>query len=79
VAAVAVALLLWSWAAWRTRFDRALPWIGAVLAAAALIAQLSGHLRMNIHDVMLLAVGQGVWMIWAGVALWRLESRAHDQ
>lgn len=71
VTAVAVALLLLSWAAWRTRFDRALPCIGVLLATAGLIAQLTGHLRMNVHDVMLLAVGQGIWMIWAGMALWR--------
>ena len=71
VTAVAVAVLLWSWAAWRTRFDRVLPWLGAGISAVALLAQLSGHMRMNVHDVMLLALGQGLWMTWAGVVLWR--------
>ncbi len=74
VTAMAVALLLWSWAAWRTRFDRVLPWIGAAIAAAGLVAQLTGHLRMNVHDVMLLAMGQGLWTIWAGIVIWRLKS-----
>jgi hypothetical protein len=77
VTAVAIAVLLWSWAAWRTHFDRALPWLGAAIALLALVAQARGNLQMNIHDVMLLAVGQGAWMAWAGVALWRsLESDA---
>lgn len=77
VTAVAIAVLLWSWAAWRTRFDRVLPWLGAAIAVLALVAQMRGALQMNIHDVMLLAVGQGAWMVWAGVALWRkLESPA---
>jgi hypothetical protein len=71
VTAAAIAILLWSWAAWRTRFARVLPWLGAILGVIALIAQLRGYLRMNIHDVMVLAVGQGIWMAWAGIALWR--------
>jgi hypothetical protein len=82
VTAVAIAILLWSWAAWRTKFDRVLPWLGFCLSVLALAAQLRGQLRMNIHDVMVLAVGQGIWMGWAGVTLWRtradtqLQSRA---
>jgi hypothetical protein len=78
VTAAAIAILLWSWAAWRTRFDRVLPWLGLVIGVLALGAQLRGYLQMNVHDLVLLAVGQGAWMIWAGVVLWRsrLESPA---
>jgi hypothetical protein len=71
VFAVAVALLLWSWAAWRTRFAVVLPWIGAAVGVTGLVAQLTGHMKMNTHDVLLLAVGQGIWMIAAGVTLLR--------
>jgi hypothetical protein len=71
VTATAIAILLWSWAAWRVGFDRALPWIGAAIAVGALWAQMRGQLKMNVHDVIVLAVGQGLWMIWTGVALWR--------
>jgi hypothetical protein len=71
VTAMAVALLLWSWAAWRTGFDRVLPWIGMVIATIAVVAQLTGHLQMDVHDVMLLAIGQGIWLAWAGIALCR--------
>jgi hypothetical protein len=78
VTAASIAVLLWSWMAWRVRFDRVLPWLGLAISALTLGAQMHGALRMNVHDVMVLAIGQGVWMIWAGVALWRhaLESRA---
>ena len=71
VTGMAVALLLWSWAAWRTGFDRGLPWIGGAIALIAIGAQFSGHLRMTVHDVMVLAAGQGVWLVWAGLALIR--------
>jgi hypothetical protein len=70
VTATAIAILLWSWAAWRTKFDRTLPWLGLAIGLGALVAQLRGELRMNVHDVIVLAVGQGIWMIWAGAALW---------
>ena len=76
VTAAAVAVLLWSWAAWRMRFDRVLPWLGAAIGVAALVMQLRGALQMNLRDVMTLAVGQGVWMAWAGVALWRCEAES---
>lgn len=71
VSGMAIALLLWSWAGWRTGFDRVLPWIGGAIALVAIGAQLAGHLRMNVHDVMLLATGQSVWLVWAGFALLR--------
>ncbi len=76
VTAAAIAILLWSWAAWRVKFDRVLPWLGAAIGVIALAAQLRGYLQMNVHDVMLLAVGQGLWMGWAGVALWRRRADA---
>lgn len=74
VVGMAVALLLWSWAAWRTRFDRGLPWIGGAIALMAIGAQLSGHLRMNVHDVMVLAAGQSLWLLWAGFSLLRTRA-----
>lgn len=79
VTAAALAILLWSWVAWRMRFDRVLPWLGAILGVVALAAQMRGYLRMNIHDVMVLAVGQGLWMGWAGFALYRTRADASLQ
>jgi hypothetical protein len=75
VTAASVAVLLWSWAAWRAKFDRVLPWLGAAIGVLALAAQTRGRLQMNVHDVMLLAVGQGIWMAWAGAALWRARAQ----
>ncbi len=69
------AVLLWSLAIWRTQFSRALPLAGLAIALAALGAQLLGHLRMNVHDVLLLAAGQGIWFVWAGILLLRERSR----
>jgi hypothetical protein len=47
------------------------PWIGGAIALIAIGAQFSGHLRMTVHDVLVLAAGQGVWLVWAGLALLR--------
>lgn len=75
VTGAALAVLLWSLAIWRTQFSRALPLAGLAIALAALGAQLLGHLRMNVHDVLLLAAGQGIWFVWAGILLLRERSR----
>lgn len=77
VTGTALAVLLWSLAIWRTRVSRALPVVGLVIALAAVAAQLLGHLRMNVHDVLLLAAGQGVWLIGAGALL--LFERAREE
>ena len=69
VTGAALAVLLWSLAIWRTRLSRMLPVLGLAISLAALGAQLLGHLRMNVHDVLLLAAGQGVWFIGAGALL----------
>jgi hypothetical protein len=76
ISSVAVSILLWSWAISRTQFSRVLPWVGIAVALPALIAQLLGHLQMNVHDVLVLALGQSVWMVWTGIALVRKPTPA---
>ncbi|MBN8480716.1 MAG: hypothetical protein J0L88_03895 [Xanthomonadales bacterium] len=76
VSGAALAMLLWSWAAWRTGFSRVLAGLGLAIAVVALVAQLAGHLRMNVHDVLLLAAGQGLWFAVAGIALVRERPRS---
>lgn len=76
VTGTALAMLLWSWAIWRTGFDRRLPWVGVAIAAIGLGAQALGYLRMNVGDVILLAVGPGVWFVWAGSVRFRAPSIA---
>ena len=44
VAAVSVAMLLWSVAMMHTGFSRTLPWVGAIIGAVGLLALFSGHL-----------------------------------
>ena len=76
VTGAAIAVLLWSWAAWRTGFSRVLAGLGLAIAVAALVAQLAGHLRMNVHEVLLLAAGQGLWFAAAGALLIRGDTVA---
>ncbi len=71
VVAVAVAMLLWSWAAFRTGFARVLPWVGAAIAGIGLAAQLGGFLEMNVHDLLMMVLAQSVWTVWAGIVMIR--------
>lgn len=71
VTGTAIAVLLWSWAIWRTGFDRWLPWVGVVISVVGLGAQALGNLRMDVRDVIVLALGQGIWFVWAGIVLYR--------
>ena len=71
VAAVSVAMLLWSVAMMRTGFSRALSWVGVIIGAVGLLALFSGHLRMNVHDLIAMVVGQSIWTVWTGIALSR--------
>jgi hypothetical protein len=71
VAAVSIAMLLWSVAMRRTGFSRALSRAGVIVGAVGLLALFSGHLRMNVHDLLAMVLGQGIWTVWAGIALIR--------
>jgi hypothetical protein len=68
----ALALFSWSFAVLRTRFfAAALGWSGVLLAGACALALVSGHLRLDVHGFGAVVLGQAVWMISAGVGLWR--------
>jgi hypothetical protein len=72
VAFASVAIILWSAAMLRGGgFSRALAVYGVVLSAVLLVGLLAGHLRMNVHGFGVVVVGQGLWMTWTGVLLWR--------
>ena len=74
--AVAVAILLWSVAIWRSgppprRVPRAVGVSGAIVGAAVLIGILSGHLRLDVHGFAIVTVAQSAWLIWLGVVMCR--------
>jgi hypothetical protein len=73
VAAVSVALLLWSWAARRVGVSRTLIWLGAFLAVAGFIGLFGGYLRVTVGQLMVIVLGQSAWMVWAGVLLIRSQ------
>jgi hypothetical protein len=61
--AASVAIPLWSVAMLHTQFNRMLPWAGLAIALLGFLGQFSGFLRMNVHDLMLMVLGQGVWTV----------------
>lgn len=65
-----VALALLSWAiAWRKGWVMKI--LGLVIALGQLAWQLSGTLTLNIHGMGAIVLLQAIWMISAGVLLWR--------
>ncbi len=79
VVLAAIAIALWSWAILGGReLPRALGLYGLLLGAALVVGLASGHLTLGIHGFGLVILGQGVWMIWAAVVLWRGGGRLAD-
>lgn len=75
VAASSVAILLWSVAMLRARFSKVLPFVGFVSLLAPAVVLFNGHLHMNVHDLLLVVLAQGVWLAWTGVLLIRLPPK----
>lgn len=72
VAASSLAIALWSIAILRTRLlSRRAAVYGLLVAGIALIALLSGHLRLDIHGFGALVLAQAVWSIALGLELRR--------
>jgi hypothetical protein len=72
--AVALAILLWSVAIWRSgppRMPRAAGVFGAIVGVGVLIGLLSGHLRLDVHGFAVVTVAQSAWLIWLGVVMCR--------
>jgi hypothetical protein len=67
-----VAILLWSWSAWRGRtISRAVWIVGALAGIGILAARLGSLLPLHVHGYLLVVVSQGVWFGTVAVALWR--------
>lgn len=73
VAASSLAILLWSASMWRVQLSRVLPLVGGAAALVGLSILFNGRLHMSVHDLMVLVLGQSVWMGWTGVLMIRMR------
>ncbi len=70
VVASSTAILLWSIAILRNGvLSRSLGIYGCIFAPIALLAVLSGHLRLDVHGFGAIMLGQAIWFVSAGVQL----------
>lgn len=67
----AVAIALWSCVILARRLSRGLPALGAMVAIAALATTFGGPAYISVHMVLLLALAQSAWMIFAGALMLR--------
>lgn len=75
VVASSVAVVLWSAAIVRGRsLARGVGVYGCVLGPMTVLALLSGHLRLNVHGMGLVVLGQAIWYVIVGVLMWRVKS-----
>lgn len=66
------AILLWSVAALLGgELPRSLARYGIPLGVALILGIMSGYLRLNVHGFGLVVLGEGAWMVWVAVLLWR--------
>lgn len=80
VAASSGAIGLWSMEIVRTRLmRRAAGILGCVIAALALLALLSGHLRMDVHGFGAVVLAQSIWLILIGAELRRTVAAAEPR
>jgi len=68
---VAVAILLWLWVIHRDRLSAGLPWVGAVVGVAGIATLFGGPAYVSVHELLVMVLGQSVWMVWAGVLMIR--------
>jgi hypothetical protein len=75
--ASALAIVLWSVSAWRSRgLSRGLGIYGFLLGLVTMVALFSGHLHLDAHGFGMVVFGQAAWFIAAGIMLWQVRSQA---
>lgn len=75
--AASVAIILWSVSALRNgALGRKLCWYGCVIAPLIIVGIVSGHLRMDVHGMGAVVLGQAIWFVVAGMEMY---SAAADQ
>jgi hypothetical protein len=76
VVASSAAIVLWSAAMLKGKvFARTVGIYGCILGPIAVLAVVSGHLRLNVHGFGLVILGQAIWFICCGVRLWRFKEQ----
>jgi hypothetical protein len=74
VFASSAAIVLWSAAIVRERaLARGLGVYGLVLGPVLILAVASGHLRPGVHGFGIVVLSQSIWLVSAGILLWRLD------
>jgi hypothetical protein len=63
------AILLWSYAVWRARQSRGLPWLGVLVSITAVATTIGGKPIVSVHELLALAIGWTVWMVWAAIVM----------
>ncbi len=75
VVASSTAIVLWSAAIVRSRaLHRAVALYGLLIGPAAVVAVLSGRLRLDVHGLGLVVLAQSAWFISTGVLLCRVRT-----
>jgi hypothetical protein len=65
-----VAIILWSVAVWRNGgLSRGIAIYGYAIAALIIVAVGSGHVRMDVHGMAAVGLGQAVWFILVGAQM----------
>jgi hypothetical protein len=69
--AAALAIILWSVAALRNGgLGRGVAIYGCVVAPLIIVGIGIGHLRLDVHGMAVVMVGQVIWFILVGIQLW---------
>jgi hypothetical protein len=78
-AAASMAILLWSVSALRNGgLGRGIATYGCVIAPLLVIAIIIGHLRMDVHGMAIVMLGQVIWFIGAGSQLLKTAEVPHN-
>jgi hypothetical protein len=74
--AASLAVILWSISALRNGgLGRSLAVYGCIISGLIMVGVGIGHLRLNVHGMAMVWLGQAIWFIVAGVQLWSVGSR----
>jgi hypothetical protein len=71
----AVAIAMWSCVILEQKLSRGLPALGLLVALVAIGTTFGGPAYISAHMVLLLALVQSAWMVWAGGLMLRLPRR----